>query len=311
MSPSLHPSDVKLIKIFVAVADSGGLSAAQVKLHRSLTAISSDLQNLETRLGAKLCVRGRSGFALTDFGRQVYAASHHLFDALERFQAEVMTSRDYLKGELRIAVQAGQINAPGFVLSEAIRRFRNRSNNFVKIGLAISSHEQILQNILNNETDIGFGFFNVDHPRIERIALYQELRLLFCGREHPLFGVNADQMTVDQVLSYPIVLGTPRPAAFHPSSLAAVRAAAIGKEPESRVYMILSGHYLGWLARRNAESWVREGTMRPLLPEVLHFSVPMEAAVKRVTSKPPHVALFLADYLAAASARLKSTHRSR
>jgi DNA-binding transcriptional LysR family regulator len=300
----LQPSDIKLIKVFVAVAESRGLSAAQVKLHRSLTAISSDLQDLETRLGSKLCMRGRSGFALTEFGRQVYDASHQLFDALERFQVEIMTSRDYLRGELRIAVQEGQINDPGFMLSEAIRRFRDRPKNLVKVGIAISSHEQILQGILNNEVDVGFGFFNVDHPRIERIPLYQEPNLLFCGRNHPLFGMSANQMTVKRVLGYPMILRTPRPANFYPACLAGVTAAAIGKEPESRAYMILSGHYLGWLARRHAERWMKEGAMRPIMPQVLHFSVTMEAAVKRVALKPPHVALFLTDYLTASSGHL-------
>jgi len=154
--PALQPADVRLVKTFVAVAEAGGLSAAQVKLHRSLTSISSDLQDLETRLGNPLCRRGRSGFALTDFGRQVYEASHQLFAALDRFQLEIMPSRNVLRGELRIAVNEGQINDPGFVLSEAVRRFRDRPKNVVRIGMAISSHEQTLQDVVNDAVDVGF-----------------------------------------------------------------------------------------------------------------------------------------------------------
>ena len=56
MTPALHSTDVKLIKTFLAVAESGGLSAAQVKLNRSLTAISSDLDRLVRAIGPIDCL---------------------------------------------------------------------------------------------------------------------------------------------------------------------------------------------------------------------------------------------------------------
>jgi DNA-binding transcriptional LysR family regulator len=209
MAPALHATDVKLLKTFLAVAESGGLSAAQVKLSRSLTAISTDLQVLETRLGSKLCRRGRSGFALTEFGIQVYEASRTLFEALDRFQQDILPSRDHLKGALRIAVNEGQHSDPDLVLAEALRRFCNRPKNLVKVGIAIASFEQILENLLNDEVDVGLGFFRFDHPRIERFPLYEERNFLYCGRHHPLFGATDGALTAAQVLEHPVVLRTP------------------------------------------------------------------------------------------------------
>lgn len=67
----------------------GGLSVAQVALNISASTISIHLSSLEERLGMRLCERGPGGFALTEQGRQVYAAATKLSRSLEDFRAEV------------------------------------------------------------------------------------------------------------------------------------------------------------------------------------------------------------------------------
>jgi DNA-binding transcriptional LysR family regulator len=299
MTPALHSTDVKLIKTFLAVAESGGLSAAQVKLNRSLTAISSDLQALETRLGSKLCRRGRSGFALTEFGVQVYEASRVLFKALNRFQQDILPSRDHLKGALRLAVNEGQTSDPDFVLAEALRRFCNRPKNLVKVGIVVASFEQILEGLLNDEVDVGLGFFRFDHPRLDQFPLYEERNLLYCGRHHPLFAVADAALTAELVLEHPVVLRAPRPPDYYPPALGNVSAAAIGKTPGSRSYLILSGRYLGYLAEHQAEHWVAAGLMRAVLPDAFQFNTTMVLAVRSASEQLQHIALFLKDFFAA------------
>ena len=274
-----------------------------MKLNRSLTAISSDLQSLETRLGSKLCRRGRSGFALTEFGVQVYEASRVLFEALDRFQQDILPSRDHLKGALRLAINEGQTSDPDFVLAEALRRFCNRPKNLVKVGIVVASFEQILEGLLNDEVDIGLGFFRFDHPRLDQFPLYEERNLLYCGRHHPLFAVADTELTADLVLEHPVVLRAPRPPDYYPPALANVTAAAIGKTPGSRSYLILSGRYLGYLAEHQAEHWVAAGLMRPVLPQAFQFNTTMELAVRSMAEPPKHIALFLKDFFAAMQER--------
>ncbi|MQY43730.1 LysR family transcriptional regulator [Epibacterium sp. SM1969] len=71
----LHDADLKLLQVFAHVADAGGLSPAQYGLNMSLSAISAAISNLETRMGFRLCERGRGGFQLTEGGK---LASHGL-----------------------------------------------------------------------------------------------------------------------------------------------------------------------------------------------------------------------------------------
>jgi LysR family transcriptional regulator, transcriptional activator for bauABCD operon len=62
--------DLRLLRVFMAVADHGGFAAAEVALGKNKSAISMDIANLEARLGSRLCQRGRGGFSLTDEGRR-------------------------------------------------------------------------------------------------------------------------------------------------------------------------------------------------------------------------------------------------
>jgi DNA-binding transcriptional LysR family regulator len=65
-------ADLRILRIFRTVVECGGFSAAEVELNISRAAISIAISDLETRLGFRLCQRGRSGFSLTNEGSQVY-----------------------------------------------------------------------------------------------------------------------------------------------------------------------------------------------------------------------------------------------
>ena len=56
--------DLRLLRVFLAIVDAGGVSAAQASLGVGQSTLSSQLSTLETRLGFSLCERGRGGFRL-------------------------------------------------------------------------------------------------------------------------------------------------------------------------------------------------------------------------------------------------------
>src|SRR6218665_663285 len=59
MAPQFADLDLRLIRVFLAIVDAGGLSAAQRTLNVGQPTLSSQLATLETRLGFSLCARGR------------------------------------------------------------------------------------------------------------------------------------------------------------------------------------------------------------------------------------------------------------
>src|SRR5664279_5195159 len=79
--------DIRLLRVFRAVVDCGGMAAAELELNIGTSTVSRHIKDLETRLGLTLCRRGRAGFALTAEGEQIYAQSAQLLSATEAFRS--------------------------------------------------------------------------------------------------------------------------------------------------------------------------------------------------------------------------------
>ena len=77
--------DIRLLRIFVTLADCGGFADAQITLNLSQPTLSTHLAELEKRIGAQLCHRGRKQFRLTEVGQATYDAAQKLFRDLDDF----------------------------------------------------------------------------------------------------------------------------------------------------------------------------------------------------------------------------------
>jgi len=62
MPSKLANVDLKLLHVFMTIAEAGGFAAAQAQLNLSGSRISTLIADLAARLGMRLCQRGRVGF---------------------------------------------------------------------------------------------------------------------------------------------------------------------------------------------------------------------------------------------------------
>ena len=60
--------DIRLLRVFLAVVESGGFSAAQTVLNVGIPTISLHMSELERRIGFRLCSRGSAGSIATASG---------------------------------------------------------------------------------------------------------------------------------------------------------------------------------------------------------------------------------------------------
>ena len=81
----LSDIDLRLLRVFKAVAEAGGFVKAQDLLGISQPAISSHIANLEKRMGVRLCHRGPQGFSLTPQGKEVLDETTQLLDHLDAY----------------------------------------------------------------------------------------------------------------------------------------------------------------------------------------------------------------------------------
>ncbi len=295
---SLNSVDLRLLRVFKTVVESGGFSAGQVELNVSQSTISTQMADLETRLGARLCRRGRAGFNLTDNGRMVYEASQRLFRAVDAFSADVGAMRGRLEGDLHIGAIDNMISNPDCRLQDAIARFKQREAA-VHLYLHIAPPLEVERSVLDGHHHIGLGTFPSHAPGLAYSPLFSEEMRLYCGRGHPFFD-REGRIGLAEIEQCEYVrrgyATTTRIGRFSPTNVTAT-----AFNMEAVAIMVLSGRFIGHMPIHYAVRWVRRGLMKPVMPDELGFASPFEVIVRKGTPRSSAIEVFLDD-LAAASA---------
>lgn len=95
--------DWNLIKSFVAVAETGSLSAASRRLNASQPTLGRHVTELEHALGVTLFRRGRRGYQLTEAGTVLYERGKVVSDEAAAFSLLALGSVEAIEGTVRIA----------------------------------------------------------------------------------------------------------------------------------------------------------------------------------------------------------------
>jgi DNA-binding transcriptional LysR family regulator len=94
--------DTNLLRAFVAVASSGGMTSAGSVLHLTQGAVSQQIKRLEDLLGCRLFERDRRGLRLTPHGERLFGKTTRLLHLNDEIWSE-MTERA-IEGEVRLGV---------------------------------------------------------------------------------------------------------------------------------------------------------------------------------------------------------------
>jgi len=94
---------LRLMETFVRVVETGNFSAVAREERTTQSAVSKQVQALETMLGAKLLVRSTRSHALTEAGKRYYERCRQVLDTLEEARVEVQRTENEISGVLRVA----------------------------------------------------------------------------------------------------------------------------------------------------------------------------------------------------------------
>ncbi len=279
----LADTDIRLLKIFKAVVECGGFTNAEVELNISRAAISIAMSDLEHRLSLKLCQRGRSGFSMTNQGDEVYQATLQLFSALENFRTQVNSIHHQLKGELNIGITDTLVTMPNMKITQALSNLKQRGPE-VKINIRMVPPADIEMGVLDGKLHTGVITVSKKLPGLDYIALYDEQSHLYCSDTHPLFALTPDKLSIELIETYDAVLPAYAQSASIKSLFQHLNGTATATDREGIAFLILTGHYIGFLPDHFAQRWLAEGTLRALLADELHFKTPISAISRKGSS---------------------------
>jgi len=258
----LSDMDIRLLRVFISVVDSGGLSAAEMELNIGRSTISRHLKDLEIRLGMVLCYRGRAGFSLTSEGAQVYASALRLFLSLDDFSHEVNDIHQKLKGRLVLAMFDTTITNPLCRVNEAIERYVKAAPDVV-IDIHIVPVNDIEKGVIDGRYHIGIIPPQRRSASLEYMPLFGEQMYLYCGRGHELFehkGSISDEMIMAQRY---VGLTFSSPNMEHGNALGLVKTSAASNQ-EGIATLVRSGLYIGFLPDHFAKIMETKGQIRKI-----------------------------------------------
>jgi len=270
--------DLRLLRVFRTVAEHGGFAAAESALGITASAISLHMSDLERRLGMRLCQRGRSGFALTDQGREVLRASAAMLVAIEDFRSEMNQLQQRLRGELNIGLMNNLVTQPRMRITSALRRLRRQSDE-VHINISMSTPGEIERGLLDGRLHVGALPLIARLGGLEYSPLYDECSLLYCSREHPLFR-HAGEIDAMELADVPAVAPSYRMNAEALALHKGLNCVAKATDREAIAFLILTGEYIGFLPDHYAAAWVDKGQMAPVMPDTMRFLVTIAAATR-------------------------------
>ncbi len=172
------------LAIFHAIAETGSISAAAIRVRVSQPALSRELKDFEGRLGVVLFERLPRGMRLTEPGKVLHAYSARLFAVADSAQAAMRDFADARAGQLSM----GASNTIGtYVLPRFVAQFRTLFPQ-VGISLFVGNTGQVAQGVADLRFTVGF----VEGPvRVEGVIAEEFSRdelIPVVGAQHPLAG---------------------------------------------------------------------------------------------------------------------------
>jgi DNA-binding transcriptional LysR family regulator len=171
------------LRLFLAVIDSGGFSAAARALKRAQSAVSYGVANLERQLSTVLFDRSGRKPTLTQAGEELAAEARAVCAQVDRLRARAHGIAQGVEPRLAIAVDHM------FPLPALVHALREFSDRYPTVSLALHTEAlgAVAELVLDGQCSLGIG---ADVPRwpagLERRPIARVPMLHVAAKSHPL-----------------------------------------------------------------------------------------------------------------------------
>ena len=181
--------EIRQLRAFVAIAESGTFTAGALRVHVTQAAISMQIRQLETEIGAKVFVRAPRHVILTEAGEQLLRRARHILREHDAALDEIAELAGAERGRLRIG------SASAMVLTEqlpSILKELRKQHPAADISVTSGTSEVLVDQILAGEVDVAFVSLPVDVRGIKTERLSEDQLVAIASPRHKL----AKQKTV-------------------------------------------------------------------------------------------------------------------
>lgn len=195
--------DIRQLKYFVQIVESGSLSKASTQLHIAQPALSQQLAKLEDEAGKPLLTRSSKGVTPTESGQALYHHARFMLRQLDQVMS-VLRSESAVHGMVTVGLPATTVAAMGLKLVQRVReRYPGILLNVVE---GMSGHIGQLMRL--GELDISVLFNNGIAPDMSITPLLVEELFLVIPEHSDLVPRERKTVSVAEAAALPLILPT-------------------------------------------------------------------------------------------------------
>lgn len=242
----LDERDLRSLRVFCAAAQANGFAAAERVLSMSKASISRHVNEIEERLGVKLCDRGPGGFQLTESGAAALRITLDALDALERIKPEVDAVRGVLSGPLALGMSEHVMTHRDCRIAESLAELKHQAP-LVRPTLSVMTFGDLTEALLSRRVQIAVRGVYKRERELKHIRLFDETHRFYYAPEALGRSLEAHEARL-----------LPLAYRSHPFVEDALATHGYEQGPdvsglEAVALMIASGHFTGLLPEQYAE----------------------------------------------------------
>ncbi len=174
--------DFVTLRLFVAIADEGQLTAAAQREHMALAAVSKRVSDLEAMVGSELLYRRSRGVELTPAGQAFLHHARRILEDVSRLEAELSEYGEGVRGHVRIHSNTSAIIA---FLPQDLSAF-SRGFPQIKLDLQERNSAEAISAVQDGIADVGIFAGHVAADGLEVRPYRHDQLVLVTPEDHPL-----------------------------------------------------------------------------------------------------------------------------
>lgn len=192
--------DIRQIRSFLAIAETGSVTRAAELLHVVQPAVSRQLKLLEEDVGVPLFERGRQGMLLTDGGRILMERAGRALRELDSARLEIRPTQGTIVGTVNIGLLPSSCELLAAPLAIALRS----EYPGIRVSLSVGFTDHLTRWLENGEIDAALLYDPRVSPGLNVTPLLKE-PLWLCGSSSQ--GLNPEvPVKIDALGASPLVL---------------------------------------------------------------------------------------------------------
>ena len=175
--------EIRQLRAFVAIAESGTFTSGAQRVHVTQAAISMQIRQLENEIGARVFVRAPRHVILTEAGEHLLRRARQILREHDAAVDEIAELAGAERGRLRIG------SASAMVLTDqlpVILTELRKQHPGAEIAVTSGTSEALVEQILAGELDIAFVSLPVDARGIQTERLSEDQLVAIASPRHKL-----------------------------------------------------------------------------------------------------------------------------